>query len=289
MPAVRDDGEARAGHHVGHSLGRADERRVLFADDHERRGRVRGQPLEPVIDGRELPEHRGDHRWRHRKQLAFAELDVAGSLGANPEVGRSREPPVGLRLHHLLPLIDAVRADEGDRPIDHPRVEDSLEPTVRGVHEDERFDAVGRSEQHVLGDHPAHRVAEKREAAPPERVGQREDVSREDRERVRALVVGLVARAVPAQVRCDHVPAALGERHEEVSEVFFGSREAMDEHERPPAHAVLGNRQVDRTRVDDAFPHAGDTRAPSVDVACGQSPCGCASWNIFARPLASPT
>ena len=59
--------------------------------------------------------------------------------------------------------------------------------------------------------------------------------------RVRRLVVGLAARAVAALVGGDRVPAELGQRVELVGEVLLGAGEAVDEEQRPPAGAGLGD------------------------------------------------
>ena len=109
-----------------------------------------------------------------------------------------------------------------------------------------------RSEQHDrLGDHAAHRVPEEGAAVPAEHVEQAEEVGREGLERVRPLVRGMAALAVAALVRGDDVPAELGERVEPLGEVLLGPGEAVEQEERPPARAGLGDRQADGPAVTD--------------------------------------
>ena len=135
----------------------------------------------------------------------------------------------------------------------HRQVDDALldlQRAVAGVHQDQGLDPLRRTQRQHLGDHPAHRVAEQHEPLPAQRVGQRQQVGGEEVEVVGGLVGRLRTGAVTAEVGRDDVPAEIGQPLDEVLEVAARAGVAVHEHQRVPALAGLGDRQLHVADVD---------------------------------------
>ena len=185
----------------------------------------------------------------HGEELALAEGDVARPARPAP----ARWPPCrAARRGSFMTSIsrcDALGAGDlgGQR---RQLGVDARRPAVGRVHEHERGDAVGHRQREVLGDHAAHRVAQQREAVPPERVDEPAGVVGERRQRVVPLLGRLAAGAVAPVVRRDRVEPAGREGVDPVGEVLLRAREPVDQQQPRSAVPGLGRRQHHRSEVD---------------------------------------
>ncbi len=182
-----------------------------------------------------------------------AELLVAGPLTQEPLVRRRRQG-VGQLLGQLVEHLDALLAQHLHCQLGQRRV-DAVGRRRARVHEDQRRNPLRVVEHDVEHRHATHRVAEHDESVPAERVGQRQDVGREDLERVRRLVVRFVAVPVAPQVGRHRVPPEDGQVVEEIGEVLLGPAEPVDQQEGPAALPRLGDRQGHGAKVQGAKSH----------------------------------